>query len=135
MKQTKGINLPKKDSDYKGVSLKKELINQIEVFIDKNPQYKSISDFIHEAARIRMEEINKIKILPRYEHFNINDTGVRITDRKIGMIAEIYIKPQGIFCDIDKSNTCEHIDFALTVPAIQEIITRKRKEGWNLPEI
>ena len=129
------INLPKKDSDYKGVSLKKELVDQIEVFIEKNPQYKSISDFIHEATRIRLEEINKSKILPQFEHFNINATGVRIMDRKIGMIAEIYFKPQGIFCDIDKSNTCEHIDFALTVPAIQEIIIRKRKEGWKLPEV
>lgn len=129
------INLPKKDADYKGVSLKRDLVEQIEKFVEDNPQYKSTADFLHESARVRMEEINKAKNNPRFEHFNINDTGVRITDRQIGMIAEIYFKPQGIFCDIDKSNTCEHIDFALTVPAIQEIIRKRKKEGWKLPEI
>ena len=61
--------------------------------------------------------------------------GARITDRKIGMIAEIYFKPEGIFCDLDKNNNCEHIDFALTVPAIQEIIKKRLKEGWKLPDI
>ena len=61
--------------------------------------------------------------------------GARITDRKIGMIAEIYFKPEGIFCDLDKNNTCEHINFALTVPAIQNIIRKRAKEGWKLPDL
>ncbi len=127
--------MPKKDADYKGVSLKRDLVEQIETFVKENPQYKSTADFLHEAARIRIEEINKSKICPRFEHFNINDSGARITDRKLGMIAEIYFKPEGIFCDLDKSNICEHIDFALTVPAIQDVIRRKKKEGWKLPDI
>ena len=126
--------MPKKDADYKGVSLKKELVEKVEKVVAENPEYKSVADFIHEATRLRIEELNKNKASPRFEHFNINDSGVRITDRKIGMIAEIYFKPQGIFCDLDKSNMCEHIDFALTVPAIQEIIRRRIKEGWKLPE-
>jgi hypothetical protein len=126
--------MPKKDADYKGVSLKRELVEQIEQLVEENKQYKSVADFLHEAARLRIEEVNKTKTRPRFEHFNVNDSGVRITDRKIGMIAEIYFKPQGIFCDLDKSNVCEHIDFALTVPAIQEIIRRRIKEGWKLPE-
>ena len=126
--------MPKKDADYRGVSLKKELVEQIEQFVKENPQYKSTADFLHEAARLRIEEAKKAKVSPRFEHFNINDSGVRITDRKIGMIAEIYFKPQGIFCDLDKNSSCEHIDFALTVPAIQQIIKKRIKEGWKLPE-
>ena len=61
--------------------------------------------------------------------------GARITDRKIGMIADLYFKLDVIFCDLDKSNTCEHIDFALTVPAIQNIIRKRAKEGWKLSDI
>jgi hypothetical protein len=128
-------SFPTKNSDYKGVSLKKDLVLQIEKYVDENPEYKSVADFLHEAARLRIEELNKSKLTPRFDHFNINENGVRITDRKIGLIAEIYFKPQGMFCDVDKSNECEHIDFALTVPAIKEVVAKKKKEGWNLPDV
>jgi Arc/MetJ-type ribon-helix-helix transcriptional regulator len=127
--------LPKEDQDFRGVSLKRELVEQVEKLVKENPQYKSIADFVHEAVRLRMQEVKKSVNLPRFEHFNINDEGVRITDRKIGMIADIYFKPQGIFCDLDKSNNCEHIDFALKSPEIQDIIRKKIKEGWKLPDV
>lgn len=126
--------MPKVEQDFRGVSLKRGLVGEVEKVVAENKEYKNISDFIHEAVRLRLQEVRKNNP-PRFEHFNINDNGVRITDRKIGMIAEIYFKPQGIFCDLDKSNSCEHIDFALQVPEIQEIIRRRIKEGWKLPDI
>jgi Arc/MetJ-type ribon-helix-helix transcriptional regulator len=127
--------MPKEEQDFRGVSLKRELVNQVEQLVKDNQEYKSVADFVHEAVRLRMQEIKKNKQQPRFEHFNINDDGARISDRKLGMIADIYFKPQGIFCDLDKSNTCEHIDFALTIPKIQEIIRKKLKEGWKLPDV
>lgn len=36
--------------------------------------------------------------MPSFEHFNIDPDGARITDRKRHMIADIYFKPEGIFC-------------------------------------
>lgn len=73
--------------------------------------------------------------LPRFEHFNMNATGVRITDRETRRIADIDLKPTGIYCDLCEKNKCAHIDFALTVPAIKEVIRERKKEGWNLPNI
>jgi hypothetical protein len=85
-----------------------------------------------------MEEIRKSHIerpLPRFEHFNKGPDGVKITDRKLGKIADIYFKPEGIFCELDQSDDCEHIDFALTIPEIKTIIRKRRKEGWKLPDV
>ena len=130
--------MSKEEKDFRGVSLKRELVDEVERFVIEHPGYKGIADFVHEAVRIRMEEIRKSHIekpLPRFEHFNKDPNGVKITDRKLRKIADIYFKPEGIFCELDQSNDCEHIDFALTVPDIQDIIRKRRKENWKLPEV
>jgi len=61
--------------------------------------------------------------------------GVRITDRQLHRIADIRFKPDGIYCELDEGNNCEHIEFALTVPEVKELIREKRKEGWKLPDV
>ena len=130
--------MPKESQDFRGVSLKRELVDQVAEFVKYNRQYKSIADFVHEAVRIRMEEIRKsyiTKPLPRFDHFNKSPEGVKITDRKIGRIADIYFRPDGIWCALDETNDCEHIDFALGLPEIQKIIRKRRKEGWKLPDV
>ncbi len=131
--------MPGQDSGFRGVSLKNGLVDEVEKFVKEHHEYKNTADFIHEAVRVRIEELRSVesnkKSLPRFEHFNMGANGVRITDRKIKLIADIYFKPQGIFCDLDKADDCEHIDFALTVPEIREIIMKHKKEGWKLPDV
>lgn len=126
--------MPKNEQDFRGVSLKRELVDEVEEYVQKSTRYKSIADFIHEAIRLKMQDLEKCS-LPRFEHFNRGPDGVRITDREQHRIADIYFKPEGMFCDLDKSNSCVHIDFALTVSDIQEIIRKHRKEGWKLPDV
>jgi metal-responsive CopG/Arc/MetJ family transcriptional regulator len=46
---------------FKGVSIKTELYTQVENFIEENPSYRSVAEFVSEAIRLRMEEITKIK--------------------------------------------------------------------------
>jgi hypothetical protein len=40
-----------------------------------------------------------------------------------------------VWCDYCGSRKCRHIEFALTVPAIQKVILKREREGWNLPPI
>jgi len=110
-------------------------VSEIERFIAIHPEYRGTADFVSEAVRVRIEDLRKSHAQPRFEHFNMGENGVRISDRKIKLIADIYIKPQGMFCDLDKSDNCEHIDYALTIPEIQEIIKKHLKEGWKLPDV
>jgi len=132
--------MPKKETGFRGTSLKADLMTSIERFITDNPDagYKSVSDFVQEAVRIRMQEIRKLPpLLPRFEHFNLSDNGVRILDRtlKPKRIADIYFRPEGIWCDLCKAHSCEHIDFALNEPEIKQLTEKKRREGWKLPEV
>jgi hypothetical protein len=50
-------------------------------------------------------------------------------------VLDIHFEPKGILCAHCQKNSCRHINFALTVPSIQKVITAKRREGWKLPAI
>ena len=45
--------------DFRGVSLRKDLIEEIEKFIETFGRYKSVTDFVTEATRLRLEELQK----------------------------------------------------------------------------
>ena len=45
--------------DFRGISLRKDLIDEIEKFIESFGRYKSVTDFITEATRLRLEELQK----------------------------------------------------------------------------
>jgi hypothetical protein len=131
---------------YRGVTLQRELINKIEEYIKAHPEmgYTSLADFVTDAVREKCEQLQiltPIPQLPPQEHFNISERGVRILDRTIkngvsnGRIVDVYFRPEGVWCDYCQTDNCRHIQFALTVPKIREIIEKKRMEGWKLPEI
>jgi len=126
--------MSEKEKDFRGVSLKRELVEQIETFIIEFPQYKSIADFVHEAVRLRMEQIRGSQ-KPRFEQFNYDENGVKIIDRELHDLVQVFIKPDGITCSYHKAHDCAHIDFALSIPEVRKILEKKRKEGWKLPEV
>ena len=70
-----------------------------------------------------------------FEHYNLDENGVKVTDHRLRRIVDVFFRPDGIWCDYHKTNQCCHIDFALGVPVIQKILRKKREEGWNLPDV
>jgi len=46
---------------YRNISLRRELVNQIEEYIKVDKRYSSITDFIVEAIRLRLEELVKLR--------------------------------------------------------------------------
>jgi len=52
------------EGDFRGVSLRKDLVDEIEKFIESFGRYKSVTDFITEATRLRLEELQK-----QYQNF------------------------------------------------------------------
>ena len=127
---------------YRGVTLQRELLNLIEDYIKAHPEmgYKSIADFITDAVR---EKCFELKILtptsepPQLEHFNICETGVRILDRTLangyskGRIIDVYFKPNIIYCEYCKSDNCRHVEFALNIPKVRQILLEK---NWPISE-
>jgi len=129
---------------FRGISIKRDLVDAIEEYIKTHPKmgYGSIADFTTDALRKECERQGILlpkPELPKLEHFNLGDSGVRILDRSLanhttsGKIVDIFFKPKGIWCTHCMTDSCRHIDFALSVPSIQEVVVQKRREGWKLP--
>ena len=53
--------MPKKETGFRGTSLPTEFYAAIEKFINEHPDagYKSVSDFVQESARLRIQELKK----------------------------------------------------------------------------
>jgi hypothetical protein len=127
---------------YRGITLQRELLNKIEEYIKAHPEmgYTSIAEFVKEAVR---EKCAELKILtptseqPELEHFNVCETGVRILDRSLsngtsrGRIIDVYFKPNIIWCEYCKSDSCRHVEFALNIPKVRQILLEK---DWPISE-
>ena len=126
------------ERSYKNISIKNEFAEAIEKFIRQNPQlgYRSIAAFLEDSSRRRIEELKAIEDqLQIMWHMNLNDKGVLVWDPDLGRAVQILFSPKGITCEEDGEDDCEHIQFALSKPDIQEVIRRKIKEGWRLPDV
>jgi hypothetical protein len=71
------------------------------------------------------------------EHFNLDEHGVKILDKSLatshsptGMIADIFFKDKKAWCELCDSSDCKHIEYALSLGFVQEIL---KKKGWKLP--
>ena len=53
----KGINIP--TGNYKGVTLKQQLVERVKQTIKKTGTYYSVAEFVSEAVRLRLEAIEK----------------------------------------------------------------------------
>ena len=51
--------MPRKTSDFVGFWLPEELVNEVEKFIKRTKIYRSNSEFVREAIRLRIEQIKE----------------------------------------------------------------------------
>jgi Arc/MetJ-type ribon-helix-helix transcriptional regulator len=128
--------MPEKEQSFRGVSLKRDLVEQVEAFIKEYREYKSVADFVHEAVRVRMQEVRKsYENVATYTKLNSDDNGVKIWNNRKRESVDIYFTAKGIRCSVDQTDTCEHIMYALSLPEVREIVRKHRKEGWKLPNV
>ena len=122
---------------FRTISVKTELANKIEEFVKGHPEYgyRSISQFMEDAARKRLEQLEVLSPIPRFEIINHDENGVKLLDRQLHRVVDVYIKPVGIKCSECDSSDCVHVSYVLQQPDIQKLIRRKRKEGWKLPDV
>lgn len=128
--------MPKKP-EYTGISIKGELAEDAEEFIKDHPRlgFRTLTQFVEDATRRRLEDLRvQIRTLPRFDRVNGDEEGVRIYDRELkdDKVVHISIRPNGVRCDFHQSGSCEHVKYALTLPDVQEMIRRRRKEGWKI---
>jgi len=51
--------MPVRNEGFRGVSLKADLLTEIEAFIQEFSAYRSVAEFVSEAVRLRMEQIRR----------------------------------------------------------------------------
>jgi len=51
--------MPSKETGFRGISLKTELIEEIEKLLEKHVEYRGVPEFVSEAVRLRMEQLRK----------------------------------------------------------------------------
>lgn len=70
------------------------------------------------------------------EHFNLDEHGVKILDHSLisqnsprGRIVDVRFSPNKVWCTYDESENCRHVQFALLLPMVQQIL---KKKGWKI---
>jgi metal-responsive CopG/Arc/MetJ family transcriptional regulator len=53
--------LPKANENFKGVSIKKSLYQEVKDFVDEDSTYKSVAEFVSEAIRLRLQQVKACK--------------------------------------------------------------------------
>ncbi|MEM0313941.1 MAG: hypothetical protein QXQ41_05275 [Candidatus Bathyarchaeia archaeon] len=127
-----------KTSKHATVRIPKDLLTAIEKFLEtkeaKEMGYLYITDIVTEAVREFLKSKGYYP-LPRFEFINHDENGVKILDRQLKRVADVFIKPKGTWCDLCKETMCVHVMFALSSDELQNYLKEKRKEGWRIPEL
>jgi len=126
-----------KRSDHVTVKIPKELTDEMDKLIGALG-FRSRGEIAKEAIRQLLNHYKESLAspeLPKLEHFNISEEGVRILDRTLangvsrGRIIDVYIKPNNAWCEYCEATNCRHVKFALSIPEVQKILHEK---GWKI---
>ena len=126
-----------KRSDHVTVKIPKELTDEMDKLIGALG-FRSRGEIAKEAIRQLLNHYKESLAspeLPKLEHFNISEEGIRILDRTLangvsrGRIIDVYIKPNNAWCEYCEATNCRHVKFALSIPEVQKILHEK---GWKI---
>jgi len=63
------------------------------------------------------------ELRPKLEHFDLNKDGLLILDRNLKSAIRIHFKQGKVTCERCGSG-CRHIDYALSIPEVQEFLRK-----------
>jgi len=122
-------------AEYRRISLKKELVDAVESFIQRHADfgYRSIAEFVEDAMRKRAEALGIVSAIskPRFTHLNILEDHVTLLDNDLDRIAEIYFQHGKSYCNLCEEHDCEHTRFALSLP---KVVTTLGERGWVIED-
>lgn len=64
------------------------------------------------------------KAPPRFSHFNIYEDHVTVRDNLDSDLYDVYVKDRQLYCERDKSFSCEHVNYAYTIEKVQDALRR-----------
>lgn len=121
----------KEKDDYVTLRIPKDLSDEMETLLG-TLGFRSKAEITKEALRHLLLDYGKLSL---FEHFNLDEDGVRVVDRRLNRIVDVFFKPEGIRCDLCGKSDCDHVKYVLNVPSVQAVIRQKRRDGWDLPDV
>ena len=124
----------KAQDQYSTIRIPIELSNALDGLLGTKG-FRSKAEIVKEALRHLLLEY---RIMPMFQHFNLDELderGVKVLDYRLNRIVDVIVRPEGIMCAYCESSDCVHVKHLLTVPSIQDVIRKRRKDGWDLPEV
>ena len=115
-------------AEYVFQKIPKSLIDEVDKLVGLQG-YRSRSEFIKDAIRNLLRDYNQILTVPRFVHTNTYEDHATIRDNSNGREINVYFKEGGVaYCGYCKEQSCEHIDYALTLPKVTEPL---KERGWK----
>jgi len=113
---------------WKSISLPEEMVEEIDRVIQQRPElgYKSVGSFVTSAVRRMIEETG-----PALEHFNVYEDHVTVIDRRRRTLVNVYFRNGNVYCDVCEEKDCEHVQYALSIPKVEQAL---REKGWAIEE-
>lgn len=123
------------DSSHVTIKLPKDLVVEMDKLKGQHG-FRSRGEIAKEAVRRLINYYEeKGPTLPRFEQINFDENGVKILDRALHRVADVYITPEEIKCGLCRESECDHVKFALSQTDIQNVILKRKEEGWKLPDV
>ena len=111
-----------------------EEIAQKGYYVDTEKGVVSISEKAMEDWAVKFKEMTKGMSL--LYHVNVFEDHVTIAEEKDGMtrITNVYVRVNGngimrLWCELDESFDCGHVEYAWTLPSVQEMYANNLKNG------
>ena len=113
---------------WKSVSLPEEMVGEIDGVIEQRPGlgYKGVGSFVISTVRRMIGETR-----PALEHFNVYEDHVTVIDHRRRTLADIYFRDGNVYCELCEEKECEHVQYALSIPKIEQAL---REKGWAIEE-
>lgn len=124
---------------YRGVSIAKELLDRIDKFIEENPNqgYSSLADFVTDSCRRRLEDLGVVPPMLSVMDINVEEGGnqVLLWDTKLKRSIAVKFTENEIKCQDCDSDTCYHVEYALSLTKVQQEFERRKKLGLKVPDV
>jgi len=105
--------------------LKKEFV---ELGIEKSRGIK-FTEWVANELEMSLSKTWFLKrFAPAFSFIGVHYNSILVKDDKTQSIAQVTVRENQLYCDIDKGNDCMHIHYALVLSALGEIVDTKPKK-------
>lgn len=84
--------------------------------------------YVNELLAEVLDKDEMIRLMaPHLSLSAVSSTVLFIRDQHGSRTAEVYVHDQQLYCDLDKSKSCEHVRFAFAIPEVSKLQLKKPK--------